>query len=106
MVPAIDHTWQADLIDVQKINYQNSHNNYILTVIYCFSKYAWAIPIKTKHATNVQLAFKKIIEGSKRKTLKLHVDGGNEFKGICKKYLEELNIQLYITESEKKRKIK
>jgi len=102
VVPAIDHTWQADLIDVQKIKYQNSHNNYILTVIDCFSKYAWAIPIKTKHATNVQQAFEKIIEGSKRKPLKLHVDGGNEFKGICKKYLEELNIQLYITESEKK----
>jgi len=61
VVPAIDHTWQADLIDVQKIKYQNSHNNYILTVIDCFSKYAWAIPIKTKHATNVQQAFEKII---------------------------------------------
>ena len=57
--------WQADLIDVQKIKFQNSHNNYILTVIDCFSKYAWAEPIKNKTADQTYQAFKKLLKNQK-----------------------------------------
>ncbi len=73
-----------------------------MTVIDCFSKFAWVEPIKTKHAINTKEAFQKIIEKSGRIPLKLHIDGGNEFRGKCKEYLESLNIQMYITDSEKK----
>ena len=62
IVPEIDDTWQADLVDVQKLKYQNKHFNYILTVIDCFSKYAWAIPIKSKSANDTYEAIKKIID--------------------------------------------
>lgn len=105
IVPGIDHTWQADLVDVQKIKYQNKHFNYILTVIDCFSKQAWAEPIKLKKASDTYLAFKKIIEDSNRVPLNLHIDGGNEFKGECKKYLESKKINMYITESKMKASI-
>jgi hypothetical protein len=30
------------------------------------------------------------------------MDSGNEFKGVCKKYLESLNIELFIIESDLK----
>ena len=63
-----------------------------MTVIDCFSRYAWALPIKSKHAVNTKEAFKKIIEDSGRKPEKLVIDGGNEFKGECKKYLQSLHI--------------
>jgi len=102
IVGGIDVMWQADLVDVQKIKYQNSHNNYILTVIDCFSKYAWAEPIKNKTAVQTYQAFKNIIEKSGRTPQKLIVDGGNEFKGQCKKYLEGLGINLFISESDLK----
>ena len=65
IVPAIDHTWQADLIDVQKIKYQNSHYNFLLTVIDCFSKFAWVEPIKTKQAINTKKPFKKLLKNQK-----------------------------------------
>ena len=99
IVAGMDVLWQADLIDVQKYKYQNSHYKYIMTVIDCFSRYAWALPIKSKQAVNTQEAFKKIIEDSGRKPEKLVIDGGNEFKGECKKYLQSLNIKVTIAES-------
>lgn len=98
IVAGLDVLWQADLIDVQKYKYQNSHYKYIMTVIDCFSRYAWALPIKS----NTQEAFKKIIEESGRKPEKLVIDGGNEFKGECKKYLQGLNIKVTIAESDLK----
>lgn len=102
IVGGIDDTWQADLVDVQKLKYQNKHNNYILTVIDVFSKFAWTVPIKFKKANDTYEAFKKIIKSSNRIPKKLHIDGGNEFKGKCKAYLEELNIDLYVVESKMK----
>ena len=47
---------------MQKLKYQNKHFNYILTVIDCFSKYAWAIPIKSKSANDTYEAIKKRID--------------------------------------------
>ena len=105
IVPEIDDTWQADLVDVQKLKYQNKHFNYILTVIDCFSKYAWAIPIKSKSANDTFDAIKKIIEESNRTPKKLHVDEGNEFSGKFKSYLESKNVIMYATESELKASI-
>jgi hypothetical protein len=102
IVGGLDHLWQADLIDVQKLKYQNKHYNYILTVIDVFSKYGWAIPIKFKRAEDTYNAFKFIIESSGRKPRKLHIDAGREFYGKCKNYLESLGIKVYIVESELK----
>ena len=42
----IDDQWQADLVDIQQYNSENNNFNYILTVIDCFSKYAWRTPLK------------------------------------------------------------
>lgn len=105
IVSGIDNTWQADLVDMQQIKYQNGHYRYILTVIDVFSKFGFAVPIKSKEAKQTQAAFKLIFDKFKRIPKKLHIDGGTEFLGSCKKYLESLNIQTYITNSKLKASI-
>jgi hypothetical protein len=51
---------------------------------------------------STESAFKKIIESSGSQPEKLLIDGGNEFKGSCKKYLEGLGIKVTIAESDLK----
>ena len=47
----VDNTWQADLVDMQMFKRENDNFGYILTAIDVLSKYAFTVPIKTKHAT-------------------------------------------------------
>ncbi|XP_028982073.1 uncharacterized protein LOC114841341 [Diachasma alloeum] len=77
-VRGLDETWQADLVEM--IPYANSNKNYryLLTVIDIFSKYAWAIPTKSKNAADVTSAMNKILKEGRVPT-KLHVDQGKEF---------------------------
>src|SRR5690348_17305108 len=42
-VDGIDDQLQADLVDMKKFRAQNRFHNYILTVIDCFSKFAWSV---------------------------------------------------------------
>jgi len=102
LVGGIDSIWQADLIDMQKFKYVNSHFNYILCVIDVFSKFAWARAIKKKGADDCYKAFKDIIESSGRIPKKIHIDGGNEFKGECRRYLHSLKIKTFISQSKLK----
>ena len=81
---------------MQKFKYVNSHFNYILCVIDVFSKFAWARAIKKKGADDCYKAFKDIIESSGRIPKKIHIDGGNEFKGECRRYLHSLKIKTFI----------
>lgn len=76
---------------------ENNGNNFLLTVIDIFSKYAWAIPLKTKNAQDVTAAMKSILEQN-RQPKNLHVDQGKEFynkdfKTLMKKY----GINMYAT---------
>jgi transposase InsO family protein len=73
-----DQQWQADLCDMQKYSDENNGYNYLLTVIDCFSKYAWALPLKSKRGVEIVAALKKIFK--ERKCTKLQTDRGKEFK--------------------------
>jgi len=64
---------------MQKYSKVNDGFRYILTVIDCFSKYAWAVPVKNKEAKTVLDAFKYIVKTSKRVPKHLWVDEGKEF---------------------------
>ena len=77
IVPGINDTWQADLIDVKKFAKENDENKYLLTVIDVFRKKGWAIAIKDKNADTVLIAFKTIFKEAIPK--KIHVDEGTEF---------------------------
>ena len=77
VVPGINDTWQADLVDMQQYSKENRGFKYILTIIDVFSKYAYAIPIKNKQGTIIKEAFSKIFKN--QYPLKLQVDRGTEF---------------------------
>lgn len=52
-------------MDMQAYSRQNSGMKYILCVIDVFSKYAWAVGMKTKKAQDVTAAFRKILTESR-----------------------------------------
>ena len=58
IVMSIDDQWQCDLADMSSKAEYIDDFTFILTCIDCFSKYAWAIPIKNKQSDNIILALK------------------------------------------------
>jgi len=104
---SIDDLWNADLIIMRKYSNENDGYNYMLVVIDTFSKFSWALPIKTKHGITVAKAFEEIIENAKLQNHKspnlLHVDKGTEFRNKSfKEVLEKYNIKMYHTENKEK----
>ena len=100
IVGGIDHQWQADLIDVQKLKKHNGGNVFLLTCIDVFSKYAWVVPLKDKTGGTLSQAFQEIF-ASGRKPLKLQTDKGTEFKNrTVQKLLKEAKIEFFTTENE------
>ena len=77
-VSGIDDQFQADLVDMQAYAAKNDGFKHILTVIDMFSRYGWALPIKSKTAKDVKPAFESIFES--RKPIKLQTDSGLEFE--------------------------
>ena len=104
-----DETWSADLIDKSSlIKYKNNYK-FILTVIYIFTKYAWAILLKNKSGLSLTNGFKIMLSedpqgGSEsRKPEKLWVDRGSEFYNkTFKSLLKEYETELYSTYSDLK----
>ena len=102
----IDDQWQADLVDMSSKAKYNDGYTFILTCIDCFSKYAWAIPIMSKHGTEIVESLKHIFSTSARKPKRLQTDKGKEFLNTkVHKFLQENNVQLFTTESDKKASI-
>jgi hypothetical protein len=102
----INDIFAADLADMSQFADENDGYKYLLTVIDCFSRYAWAVPIKDKKGDTVLNAFIEIINKSKRKPNRLWVDQGKEF--VNKKmaeWLKENNILIYHTFGEHKASI-
>ncbi|KMQ92194.1 maverick integrase [Lasius niger] len=48
IVRGYDDLWQADIVEMRPYFRFNRGYHYILTVIYVLSKYAWAVPLKSK----------------------------------------------------------
>ncbi|WP_375668131.1 hypothetical protein, partial [Bartonella sp. CL48QHWL] len=65
MVSYIDQQWQADLVDMQKFESKNKGFRFILTVIDLFSRYSWALPVKSKRGEEIRDAFKLIFREAK-----------------------------------------
>ena len=79
VVPGIKYQYQADLADVSQVHRSNGGTRYLLTCIDVFSKYAWAVPLKSKESTAVTNAFKVVLaDGAPRC---LQTDKGREFLG-------------------------
>jgi hypothetical protein len=88
--------FQADLVEMQQYSTVNKSYKYILCIIDCFTKYSWAVGLKTKKGEEVAAAASKIFTQNSPNLL--HVDQGREFynkhfEALVKKH----NIKMYST---------
>lgn len=76
------------------VNYsrENKGYKYILSVIDCFLKFAWAFPLKKRKPEGIFESFKQIFKESGRKPEKLQVDKGKEFMGKFNQFLKTKKI--------------
>ena len=91
-------TLQADLVEMGNYSRENKNYRYLLTVIDIFSKFAWAVPVKTKNGKDVTNAMDTVLKKIKSQVYNLHVDQGKEFynqhfQNLMNKY----NINMYST---------
>lgn len=91
---AVGELCQADLVDMQAFASENDGFKYLLTFIDVFSKMAFAVPIKSKHATEIIKALASIF--LKFRPFMLQCDRGTEFTNTrVKQYLENMGVKLY-----------
>lgn len=97
IMKTIDDTWSSDLKDLSSYSKENKGHKFIMVVIDNFSKYAWAVPLKSKNAQDVTEAMKKVLrEGRVPKNL--FIDRGSEYyNSKFKKLMQKHNINLYST---------
>ena len=90
--------WQADLVEMIPYSKKNKGYKYILCVIDCFTKFAWAIPLKSKTAKEVSSSMSKILH--KRTPKLLQLDNGKEFyNSTFDALMSKYNIHRYSTYS-------
>ena len=100
IVKKIDEQWEADLVDMREFSAQNNNYNYILTIIDCFSKYAFAVPLISKTGHNIKKAFENIFKI--RKPNFLRTDKGKEFMNkIFQNYLQANMINFFTSKDER-----
>lgn len=78
IMKGIDDLWQADLVEMGTYAATNNGYRFLLTIIDTFSKYAWAIPIKSKTGDNVTDAMITVLN-SGRIPKNIQSDDGTEF---------------------------
>ena len=96
-----DDQWQADLAVMSNLAHENKGCRYILTCIDVLSRYAWAVPVKTKGAKDMLTAVKLLFdEAWPRKPKRLQTDRGVEFYNVqVREFLREQNVELFSTNS-------
>ncbi len=101
-VPQVDDIWGADLVDMRALADENDGYKYILMVMDVFSKYGWAVPLKSKTGKATKDGLETILKcGITPK--KIWADKGTEFYNKeVKQYLTSENITLYSTENAEK----
>ena len=100
IVESPDEQWDADLIVINTIKKYNDGYCYILACIDLFSRYAWAVSLKTKSAKDVRDGFRKILSKGRHCEI-LRTDRGSEFtNAIMKQYLKKQKIYHIFTYNE------
>lgn len=79
IVRGYDDLWQADVVEMRPYSRSNKGYNYILTVIDVLSKYAWAVPLKSKSGNEMSETIAKIIRDGERCPTNFQTDRGKEF---------------------------
>ena len=103
IVMSIDEQWQADLCDMASRAKDNDGHTFLLTVIDCFSKFAWVEPLMNKSGSEILNALKRILKRSGRAPQRLQTDKGSEFLNAqVQRFLKEQKIEFFTTNSEMK----
>ncbi len=106
VLKGIHDLYQADLVEMKQYSKLNKGYKYILTVIDCFTKVAFAVPLKNKTGECVTVAMKRILSSVKHQIHNLQTDDGTEFfNSKFSKLMSLLKINHYSTYSEKKASI-
>ena len=100
IVRGYDDLWQADVVEMRPYSGFNRGHHYILTVIDVLSKYAWAVPLKSKGGSETANAIAEIVRKSRRCPKNLQTDMGKEFYNAdVQKILKKHNVNHYSTYS-------
>lgn len=78
IIRGFDDLWQIDLVEMGAYAAENKGYRYMLTVIDCFSKFAWAKELKTKTGVEVTKAMESIFNYG-RQPKNIQSDDGKEF---------------------------
>ena len=95
----------VDLAELPAFKDKNDGYRYIFCFIDCFSKKAYAEPMKDKYAETALKAFKKILSKIDYKIHNLSVDNGSEFLKPFSTFCKQNKINLYQVEGSKKSSI-
>jgi transposase InsO family protein len=91
---AYGYQLQADLNDMISLKDENNGYQYILTVIDVFTRFAWALPLKTKSGEDVTEAFRLIFKDVS--PIYLQTDKGKEFyNSTFDKFLKSKKCKLF-----------
>jgi L-rhamnose mutarotase len=100
----INDLYQADLVEMQPYSRANKGYRYIMTIINCLTKFAFAVPLKDKTGAEVAKALDSIC--SAKKMINLQTDDGKEwFNKDVAKVIKKHKINHYSTYSEVKASI-
>lgn len=106
IIKGLHDLWQADLVEMQSFLKFNRNYRYILVVINTFSKFVWALPVKSKSGKDVTAAMKKILIDAKTPPKNLQTDRGKEFfNRSFQDLMEEFKINHYSSFSNMKASI-
>lgn len=100
----VNDLYQADLVDMSSFSKLNKGYKFILTIINCFSKLAFAFPLKSKRALEVENVLEPIFKKYPMKHFQ--TDQGSEFFNVrVTSLLKRFGINQYHSFSEKKASI-
>lgn len=102
IVPEIGYQWDADTAVMTSFLKDNDGYGYFLFAIDVFSKYAWAVPLKSTKGIEMVQALSSVFS-STSPPKKLRTDMGSEFynKSIHN-FLKEKNVNHFFSRNEKK----
>ena len=99
------YQYQADLVDYSALKRDNHSFTFLLTIINIFSRFAFAIPIKSKKGPHVAATFEKAFKVMKPPR-KLKTDMGKEFYNFyVKRVLNRYRVHHFSTDQPLKAQI-
>ena len=103
-VEKMDEQWDVDLMDMTEYAQENGGVRYVLMAVDVFSRYGWAVPLKSKKAADVSKGFDLLFtKAGERRPVKVRTDHGGEFvNGTMKKWFDGRNILHSVTYNEVK----